>query len=53
MPKLYGMKKNHINKASKKDHWMALEDWAKMAFKIYVEDNDVRRNFTTKFSPEV
>jgi len=41
MPNLYGMKKNQINRVSKKDHWMALEDWAKMAFKVYIEDNDV------------
>jgi hypothetical protein len=41
MPFVYGMKKNQINRVAKKDHWMALEDWAKMAFKVYIEDNDV------------
>jgi hypothetical protein len=42
MPELYGMKPNQIKRVAKKDHWMSVEEWAKMAFEVYLDENDVK-----------
>ena len=42
MPELYGMKPNQIKRVTKKDNWMSVEEWAKMAFEVYLDENDVR-----------
>ena len=42
MPELYGMKPNQIKRVAKKDNWMSVEEWAKMAFEVYLDENDVK-----------
>ena len=40
MPTVYGMKQNQIKRVAKKDNWMSLEQWAKKAFEVYMEENN-------------